>query len=246
MVKCSNRRIASTLRRRRRALAWSLLIQCVWIMGLRAEELPSLAEFRQRLAQTQPPEQPQAVALPESGVPLLVRARLWTLDLVLDVTAAGAPAGMIHSASGGFVFTDSRGSIIAASAGLDDSKNRGATAVIVKDGSGAVIGEILRSSVGKRGQRAFQVRDAAGKAVGDTGEISFVDSSFVLRSPQGAPCVFYNSERWMADAWSLVPAGPGVDMRLAALILAHNKREDLRESKLRHAPERRRRGRHGP
>lgn len=231
--------------RRRRALACSLMIQCVWVAGLRAEELPSLAEFRQRLDETQSPEPPQAVPLPESEAPLLVRGRLWTLDLVLDVTAAGVPAGVIRSASGGFVFTDSRGRVIAASEGLGDSKNRGAAAAMVRDGSGAVIGEILRGPVGKRGQRAFQVRDAAGNVVGDTGEIPFVDSSFVLRSPQGAPYVLYSSERWMADAWSIVPAGPGVDMRLAALILAHNKREDLRESKRRHAPERRRRGRHG-
>ena len=229
---------------RRRVLAWSLLIQCVWIAGLRAEELPSLAEFRHSLAETQPPETPQAVPLPESDAPLLVSERLWSLDLVLDVTASGAPVGVIRSASDGFVFTDSRGRVIVASEGLGDFKNRGEATAMVKDGAGAVIGRLLRSSVGKRGQRAFQVRDAAGKVVGDTGEISFVASSFILRSPQGAPAVLYNRERWMA-AWSIAPAGSGVDMRLAAIILAHNTREDLRESKLRHAPERRRRGRHG-
>lgn len=202
-----------------------------------------MAEFRQSLAEMQPPEPPQAVPLPESDVPLLVRERLWTLDLVLDVTAAGAPVGVIRSASDGFVFTDSRGRVIVASEGLGDFKNRGETTAMVKDGAGAVIGQLFRSSVGKRGQRAFQVRDAAGKVVGDTGEISFVDSSFILRSPQGAPAALYNRERWMAAAWSIVPAEPGVDIRLAAIILAHNTREDLRESKRRHAPERRRRGR---
>lgn len=237
-----------------RAAAWALLIGNLWTAGP-AEELPSLAQFRQRLAEGPPPEAPRGAVsagtpvegrgVPGAPAPIGVRERLWTLDLVFDLTVRGEPAGEIASGPEGYVFTDSQGARVAVCERLGGSKGARPAAAAVTDAAGARIGEIVRTSMGSHGQREFQVRDAAGTVVGDTREVAFIEPDFALWSPRGSLVARYKSEGWLGGAWSVVPASDA-DARLALMVLVQNAAEDMRESKRRHDPRRRRRGRHGP
>lgn len=82
-----------------RVLARALLVHGLWTVGLGAEELPTLAEFSQRLTDAPVPEAPRGIAAARPSVedrgvagappPIEVKERLWTLDLAFDLVVEG-------------------------------------------------------------------------------------------------------------------------------------------------------------
>jgi hypothetical protein len=197
-------------------LALMTLLPC----AARAQDLPSMSEFKQRLTEVSAPAvgaavdvqaapaaraDPAAAACPILGLSGATIGRgLFSMDY--DVKIGDQKVGSIGTEGSGYAFKDAAGRIIAKSAG--DGK--------VTDCSGAVIGSIAEEA-GKDAS-AFTIAGPDGKTIGRTGAVS--ESSFKIAGPTGTEVASVASDHWLLDRVKLQIAQ--ADPRLVAIVAVMN------------------------
>lgn len=149
-----------------------------------------------------------------------VRGRMF--DSTVDIKdAAGRPIGTIDSEGSGWVMKAADGSVVAHAAEKGDDETR---TISITDCSGEAVGTVTVKRAGWRGERVIEARNASGAAIGTSGSVGYLQSSWRLGD------VSYEDDHWLLDSWRIRGAGDG---RIAAFAALANSAANRRESQSR-------------
>ena len=154
-----------------------------------------------------------------------LRARVFSMTV--DVKwPDGSPMGRLEPEGDGWAFRNTDGTLIARS--RETAGENGRT-ISITGCDGQPVGEITEADAGYGGERAFELKDAAGRVVGRTGRIDYLQSSFKIVGDNRA--ISIESDHWFLDSWTVRGRGDG---RLTAFLITANSAANRRESSARH------------
>ena len=154
-----------------------------------------------------------------------VRARVFSTTI--DVKwPDGSPMGRLEPEGDGWEFKNTDGALIAKAAVSAGERER---TISVTGCSGEPVGEIIERAEGYDGDRSYELKDAAGRVIGRTGVIGYLQSRWNVTGDAGASSI--ESDHWFLDSWTVKGKGDG---RLSAFLIAANSAANRRESQTRH------------
>lgn len=184
----------------------------------RAPDLPTLGEFRERMAEQGPAKlvQGRAIEARRAGcpVPQLSGSTMGRgmFSMTFDVKLGDQKLGEIEPVDGGWLFRDNAGHTIALASVKTAEDSRVAT---VTDCSGARIGEVSETQVGSS-ESVMTIKDAQGKTVATSNPAS--SGEMDLKSPSGDILAQSRDIHWLLDRYAFVVVNPeGVDGRMVLI-----------------------------